>query len=85
MKLLRNLVLIEKEPEAEKTKFGLILPSNSDKAKSDIGMIVEVSPNVSEVKIGDKVVFDKWGGDELVHNDKKCVILEASKIFAIIE
>jgi len=69
VKPLGNRVLVKQESQEEVTKSGIVLPDTADKEKKAIGTIIEVG-NGSEVaslglKVGDKVVFGKYAGDEV--------------------
>ena len=97
IKPLHNNVLIEPISEEErgiKTKAGIIIPDTIDKEKPDQGMIIEVGPGKRDengeiipmsVKKGQKVIFSKYGPDEIKIGDKKFYIISEDNILAIIE
>lgn len=97
IKPLHNNVLIEPLSEEErgtKTKSGIIIPETIDKDKPDQGKVVEVGPGKRDeggklismsVKKGQKVVFSKYGPDEIKVGDKKYYIISEDNILAIIE
>ena len=93
IKPLADRVLVEILEAEEKTKGGIILPDTAKQEKSE-GKVVAVgagkileSGKVQpvEVKKGDKVLFGKWGGDDIEINGKKHKVLESKDIIAIIE
>lgn len=104
IKPLHNNVLIEPLSEEErgvKTKSGIFIPDTIDKEKPDQGKIIEVGPGKKDengkiipmsVKKGQKVVFSKYGPDEIKIGDsprgeagKKFYIISEDNILAIIE
>lgn len=79
---------IEKD---EKTKGGIILPDTA-KEKPQEGEVVAVGPGrmtedgkriAVEVKIGDRVIYAKYGGSEIKIDDVEMVILRESDILAV--
>lgn len=94
---LHNNVLIEPlsdEERGTKTKSGILIPETVGKEKPDQGKIVEVGPGKRDingkiipmsVKKGQKVVFAKYGPDEIKVGDKKYYIISEDNILAIIE
>lgn len=92
---LEDRVIIEPLDEGEnKTKGGVFLPETSDKEKPEQGKIVAVGPGKlledgkrapAEVKVGDKVIFTKYGPDEVKVNGKEYLIARQSDILAIIK
>jgi chaperonin GroES len=70
---LSGYLLIEPEEEATKTAAGIYLPETATE-KQQIGKVVAVGPPrltdegkkiPPEVGEGDKVIFAKWGGEEV--------------------
>ncbi len=69
VKPLGNRVLVKQDSQEEVTKSGIVLPDTGDKEKKAVGKIVELGTG-SEIsslglKVGDKVVFGKYAGDEV--------------------
>lgn len=73
---------------------GIIIPDTVNKEKPEQGIIVAVGSGKMdedgekrlplEVKIGDRVVFSKYGFDEIKLDDKEYFIVSESSILAII-
>ena len=93
IKPLGDRVLIEPLRE-ERKKGGIILPETVDKERPEKGRVVAVGPGrVDEngkrvpmnVKKGDKVLFTKYGPDEIKVDDKEYLIAKEDNILAIIE
>jgi len=87
---LRDKVIVKPEPAEEKTKSGIVLP-DSAKEKPVEGTVIAVgSGEISngqrfplEVKIGDKVIYSKYGGIEVKIENEEYVILSERDILAI--
>lgn len=73
---------------------GIIIPETAKKEKPEQGVIVAVGAGKwdedgekrlpLEVKVGDKVVFSKYGFDEVKMADKEYFIVSESNILAIL-
>ncbi len=88
LKPLDDRVVIEvKEELAEKNVGGIIIPDTA-KEKPQIGKIIAVGTEeeLKElVKVGDKILYSKYGGTEIDIEDKKYLIVSRSDILAIIK
>ncbi len=93
---LGDRVLVEPiaELEAGKTKSGIILPETVSKEKSEQGIVLAVGPGRRSddgklipvaVKKGQKIIFSKYGPDEIKVGDKEYYIVSESNILAVIE
>ncbi len=88
LKPLDDRVVIEvKEELAEKNVGGIIIPDTA-KEKPQIGKIIAVGTEeeLKElVKVGDEILYSKYGGTEIDIEDKKYLIVSRSDILAIIK
>jgi len=88
LKPLDDRVVVEiKEDAAEKNIGGIIIPDTA-KEKPQIGEIIAVGTDeelVKLVKVGDKILYSKYGGDEFDLEGKKVKIIGRSDILAVIE
>lgn len=91
---LNDHVVIEALDAEVKTKSGIVLPDSAEKEKPVKGTVLFVGPGkLSEngtrlpmsVKVGDTVLFKKYGPDEVELDSKKYLIGEESDILAIIQ
>lgn len=82
--------LLESE---EKTKGGIILPDTAKEEKAE-GEVVAVGPGKTlesgkvqppEVKKGDRVIFGKYAGDEVLIDGKKHKIIKEEEVLAVFE
>lgn len=92
---LGDRVLIEPmSKEGEKTKFGIIIPDTIDKERPEQGTIIATGEGRMtddgkiiplKVKKGQKVIFSKYGPDEIKIDDKEYLIVSENNILAVIE
>jgi chaperonin GroES len=94
IKPLADYVLIEPIKEEEKTKSGILLPETAEKERPEEGKVVAVGPGRMtdegkiiplSVKPGQKVLFKKYGPDEIKVDEKKYLICKEEDILAIVE
>jgi chaperonin GroES len=89
---LKDRVLIRRVDQEEKSPGGIIIPDTA-KEKPMEGEILAVGSGVRddkgtlhplEVKAGDRVLFAKWGGNEVKIDGEEYTILKESDILGII-
>ncbi|MEK7451643.1 MAG: co-chaperone GroES, partial [Patescibacteria group bacterium] len=87
-------LFIEPIEEEKITKSGIVIPETAEKEKPIKGKVVSVGPGkLNEkgeripmtVKIGDTVLFKKYGPDEIEIDGKKYLVGDEDDILAIIE
>ena len=92
IKPLFDNVLIRPLEAEEKTPSGIILP-DSAKEKPQIGEVMAVGPGSitndgklipMTVKTGQKVMYKKWGGNEIKVGSEEWTMVEQKDILAII-
>ena len=90
---LSNHVFIEPMEEDKVTKAGIVLPDTAEKEKPIRGKVVAVGPGklnekgertLMSVKVGDTVLFKKYGPDEIEVDMKKYLVGDEDDILAII-
>ena len=88
IKPLADRVVIKKLEAEERTQGGLILTSTA-KEKPQVAEVVAVGPGTKDVtmelKVGDKVVFSKYGGTEIKYQGEEYTIMHESEILAVME
>jgi len=86
---LGDRVLVKPLKEEEVTKSGIVLPDTVDKEKKAEGEIVALGNGEKLTKlnlnIGMKVLFKKWGGEEVKVDTVDHKILDHEDIIAVIE
>src|SRR3989344_2108744 len=95
IKPLGDRVLVEPlDNESEKTKSVIIIPDTVSKEKSEQGWVVAVGEGRRNdegkliplaVKKGQKVIFSKYGPDEVKIDGKEYFIISEANILAVIE
>jgi chaperonin GroES len=89
---LADRVVVKPAEAEEKTKGGIILPDTA-KEKPVEGTVVAAGPGkISDsgelikmtVKVGDKVLYGKYSGTEVVVSGEEYLIMRESDIFAIV-
>ncbi len=91
LKPLGDRVIVEPSEGESKTPSGIVLP-DSAKEKPQEGKIIAVGSGrvedgkkiALEVKVGDKVIYSKYGGTEIKTNGVDYLILRESDVLAII-
>jgi len=94
LKPLSNHLFIEPIEEEKTTKSGIVLPENVDREKPIKGKIIDVGPGKRNekgeiipmsVKVGDVVLFKKYGPDEIEIEGKKYLVGDEDDVLAILE
>jgi chaperonin GroES len=88
---LAGYALIKPEEAEERTAGGLYLPDNAQERPAR-GKVVAVGGPVkhpnheekAEFKVGDSVIYKKWGGDELKLNGDEFKLIKFDDVMAII-
>ncbi len=83
-------VVVEPKSENEEEKSCLVLPKSIEQ-KPQIGIVVAVGDgenfdNVKtemKVKIGDKIMFEKYAGNELKIEDKTFIVLRQIDVIGV--
>ena len=89
---LHDRVVVKRIDAEEKSKGGIIIPDTA-KEKPSQGEVVAVGPGgrdeagkivKPDVKAGDKVLFGKWSGTEVVLDGEDLLIMKESDIMGVI-
>ena len=80
------------EEETQKTPTGIIIPDTA-KEKPQEGEVIAVGPGRFEegnripvdVKVGDRVIYSKYGGTEVKVEGEDYLILSARDLFAVVK
>jgi chaperonin GroES len=92
LKPLGNRVVAKRLEQEETLKGGIILP-DSAKKKQETAQVVAIGPGKTTkdgetiavpVQIGDKILMDKYSGQEVNIDDEEYVIVNADDIIAIV-
>ena len=91
LKPLSGYVLIEPAAKETKTASGIVLPDSADE-KPQEGKVLACGDDLIEegktvkcpVKTGDKVVYKKWGGNEVKVDGKELLLTKFEDLMAVI-
>ncbi|MEM9417081.1 MAG: co-chaperone GroES [Bacteroidota bacterium] len=87
IKPLADRVLVAPAPAEEKTASGIIIPDTA-KEKPQKGQVVAAGPGKKDepmtVKVGDHVLYGKYGGTEITVDGADYMIMRESDIYAIV-
>ncbi|MDP2649888.1 MAG: co-chaperone GroES [bacterium] len=90
--LFDNVLVKPLEAEA-KTASGILLP-DSVKEKPQIGLVMAVGGGATNndgklipmvVKVGQKVMYKKWGGNEIKVGSEEWMLVEQKDILAVVD
>ncbi len=93
IKPLGDKVLVKPNSSTEKTAGGIVLPDTA-KERPQEGEVIAVGPgrvldngNRAEitVKVGDTVIYSKYGGTEIKSDGTEYLILDESSLLAVKE
>ncbi len=88
---LADRVVVKPIEKEEVTKSGIVIP-DTVKEKPQEGKIIAVGPGrlsedgkriAMDVKVGDRVIYAKYGGTEIKIDEEELVILRESDILAL--
>jgi len=87
---LADHVVVKPVPKEEKTKSGIYIPDTA-KERPQEGDLIAVGPGrltedgkriAMDLKVGDRVIYAKYGGSEIKIEDQDLVIMRESDILA---
>jgi chaperonin GroES len=93
IKPLEDRIVVRPLEAEQVTASGLVIPDTA-KEKPQEAEVIAVGPGrfnddgdriPVDIKVGDKVIFSKYGGTELKYGGKEYLVLSARDVLAIIE
>ncbi len=87
---LADRLVVKPTEREEVTKGGIVLPDTA-KEKPQEGEVLAVGPGrlsddgkriAMDVKVGDRVIYAKYGGTEIKDNNEELIILEEKQVLA---
>ena len=90
---LHDRVLVKRVQAVERTPGGIIIPDTA-KEKPIEGEVLAVGPGARDengrvepldVKVGDRVLFGKWSGTEVIIEGEDRLIMKESDILGIVD
>ncbi|HEY5031062.1 MAG TPA: co-chaperone GroES [Actinomycetes bacterium] len=92
IKPLEDRILVKSVEAEQTTASGLVIPDTA-KEKPQEGEVLAVGPGRFEdgqrlpldIKVGDKVIYSKYGGTEVKYNGEEYLILSSRDVLAVLE
>jgi chaperonin GroES len=90
---LHDRILVKRIEAEEKTPGGIIIPDTA-KEKPIEGEVLAVGPGARDdtggvqpldLRVGDRVLFGKWSGTEVIIEGEDRLIMKESDVFGVIE
>ena len=90
---LHDRILVKRIEAEEKTRGGIIIPDTA-KEKPIEGEVLAVGPGARDengavqpldVQVGDRVLFGKWSGTEVIIEGEDRLIMKETDVFGVIE
>ena len=92
LKPLGSRVLAKRLEQEEKLKGGIILP-DSAKKKQETAVVIAIGTGIQgkdgklhsiPVQVGDKILIDKYAGQEVKLDDEEFIIVKSEDIIAVV-
>ena len=92
IKPLEDRIVVQSLEAEQTTASGLVIPDTA-KEKPQEGEVLAVGPGriddngnrvPLDVKVGDRVIYSKYGGTEIKHGGQEFLILSARDVLAIV-
>jgi chaperonin GroES len=93
IKPLEDRILVQASEAEQTTASGIVIPDTA-KEKPQEGKVLAVGPGriddngkrvPLDVKVGDTVIYSKYGGTEVKYNNEDYLVLSARDVLAVIE
>jgi chaperonin GroES len=91
---LGSRLIVKPILEDEVTKFGIILPDSADREKPIRGEVLAIGQGKNlnngqrekmDLKVGDKILFEKYGSDEYKIDNQEFLVVDYDKVVAVIK
>jgi len=82
-KPLKDRVFVSYTEELEKTAGGLYIP-DSAKEKPQSGKVEATGDEVKALKVGDKILFDRYSGSKINIDNKEYLIIKEEDVLGIL-
>lgn len=91
VKPLAGYVLIEPASREEKTTSGIVLPDIAEEKPQEGKVLACGSDSIEDgkvvkcpVKVGDLVIYKKWGGNEIKVEGKELLLIKFEDLMAVV-
>ncbi len=84
IKPVKKYLLLEKVKIENISKSGIIL-SESKSDEKNVALVIDVGEDVTEIKKGNKVIFESYKTKNISHEQQDYLILSEDDVLAIVE
>jgi chaperonin GroES len=96
IKPLGDYLLIEPQETETTTASGIVIPDTANKEKPQEGKVIAAGPGRTgedgvvvplekSIRVGDVVMYKKWGGTEIKIEGKDMLLVKAEDVLAIVK
>ena len=85
MKVLNKYIIVDKLVEKKTTSSGLLMSGDEYKdMRYQYGNVINFGPLVSGMNIGDKIMFDRVSGHEVIIENDRMFILQEKDVVCVL-
>ncbi|QOP41697.1 co-chaperone GroES [Sulfurimonas marina] len=82
-KPLGERILVKSVEESNTTASGIIIPDNA-KEKPNRAEVIAISEEITNVNVGDTVVYGKYSGTQIALEGQDYIVLELADVLGVI-
>lgn len=76
-------LVVKRDENTNQTSSGLLLPTDNEKANT--GVVIAVGSLKEDIKVDDRIVFPRYGGQAITLSGEEYLILRESEIFGTLD
>lgn len=84
LKPLYSRVIVRPDPKISETESGIFIPKSAQE-KTEFGTVVAIGGDVICVAVDDRVLYGRYTGHEIKHDDESLLVMLDSDINAVEE
>lgn len=84
MRMLKDKILLKQEKADDVSKGGIIIPQSVHR-ESLLAQVISIGPDVEDVNVGERVIFEKQSGISVNVDNEDYVIVSEEDVTAIYE
>ena len=84
IKPLGERVLVKMDKVEEKTAGGIFIPQTAQE-KTQIAVVEAIGDDVKTIKVGQKILHDKYAGTQIKMDNEEYLILNIKDVLAIVD
>lgn len=86
IKPLGENILVQPQKSEKKTDSGIFLPETSSEARPSMGEVIAIGESDKiKVKVGQTVVYARYGGSEIKLSGEEYLIVKNEDVLAVLE